>query len=1031
MARVDAQTFNSTPYFDDFDEDNNYVRILFRPEYPVQARELTQIQTIIHDQIRKFGDHIFKDGSPVIGGELTLDTTNVTFIKLLPIFGNEDVELDNFVGRKIVSPNGRSTATVLTSYTSTVAGSFPTLIVKMLSGAFESGQTISTTGVDTSRFQATIATTTNPIGKSSTLSIGEGVFYVDGYFVQVAPSIIPLDPYGTAPNFRIGLEIDDSIVTASQDSTLLDPAVASANFQAPGANRYKFGLRLTKRNLSSSDDLSFFELGRIENGTWTRRTDNAIYNKLEENLARRTFDESGDYTVRNFRATLTANTKDATGNTYIINLTPGKAYVKGFEFETIGATQLLASKARDKQTSTDFDLNIEYGNYLYVANVQSSNQGFFNFALPTVDLHCVNSANVDRYSYGTYSNTKIGTAKVRNFDRESSTSYLLYICDANVQPLTFTTVSATPSTITLPDDYSQYNNAYTNAIVTISSTGDSRLITNYVGSSKVATVTPPFTSVPSGTARIDFSIKDLNSVTYAPSATDFNWNSLTSVHASMDIHPDSKDLTSNTYLTDTNLNTMVFRLGQNYLANGSITNADYYHRKVLRNLTFTSNGQITLSDGGGHLSTGEFFTFGRTNSFVSDTQANTDLIVIVRGNTGSTVYANGSIIDLTTGTTGVFQTNEKSITIYTGAAAAITADIILTVKVDDTQTESVARRRKTVVGNTSNTVLTTSDTPLNGSTVGAPIGASVRIDGSRGHIWFTSAGVIETEPGIPMSLYVPDVLQIIRIYDSGDINYAPNTTNAIDITNHYYLDGGQRDNFYDHASIILKPGYNAPKGQMVVFCKYYDHSAGASSGYFNVDSYPITEYASGAIPIYYSQSGGYYNLRDCVDFRPTRTPGQPSFTYIGSRVQKPSEVMELSYQFYLPRIDKLMLTKDKEFKVVRGISSITPVPPSDAQDAMTLYIINSPAYAANVSEIKLEYVENRRYTMRDIGTLEKRIESLENYTALTQIEALASDTAILYEDNLREKEKYGIVVDTFEGFLTADITSDDFLASIE
>jgi hypothetical protein len=84
MARVDAQTFNSTPYFDDFDEDNNYVRILFRPEYPVQARELTQIQTIIHDQIRKFGDHIFKDGSPVIGGELTLDTTNATYIKLLP-----------------------------------------------------------------------------------------------------------------------------------------------------------------------------------------------------------------------------------------------------------------------------------------------------------------------------------------------------------------------------------------------------------------------------------------------------------------------------------------------------------------------------------------------------------------------------------------------------------------------------------------------------------------------------------------------------------------------------------------------------------------------------------------------------------------------------------------------------------------------------------------------------------------------------------------------------------------------------------
>ena len=122
---------------------------------------------------------------------------------------------------------------------------------------------------------------------------------------------------------------------------------------------------------------------------------------------------------------------------------------------------------------------------------------------------------------------------------------------------------------------------------------------------------------------------------------------------------------------------------------------------------------------------------------------------------------------------------------------------------------------------------------------------------------------------------------------------------------------------------------------------------------------------------------------------------------------------------------------EKEFKIVKGISSIAPIPPADDQNGMTLYIINSPAYAANVAEVKLQYVENKRYTMRDIGSLEKRIENLEMYTSLSQLETVASDTAILYEDNLREKEKYGIIVDTFEGFLTADITSDDFLASIE
>ena len=1022
-------TFTGAPYYDDFDEDNNYVRILFRPEYAVQARELTQLQTIIQDQIKKFGDHIFKDGSPVVGGQLTIDN-NVSYVKLFPTYNNEDIDLDNFVG-KLVIQNSQAEVKrgrVIAAYTSSVPGSSPTLMVKMMRGAFTNNETLRTVGATTYYAQTIL---TGAVGTGTTVSIEEGVFYASGFFVKVLPQTITLDPYGITPSAKIGLQIETDIVDESQDSTLLDPALGASNEGAPGAHRYQFSLRLTTRSLTSTDDSRFFELLRVENGIITKQVKYPIYSELEKTLARRTFDESGDYTVRNFRATLSANTKDATGNTYFINLDPGKAYVKGFEFETVGPTQILHRKARDRQTSNDYDLNIEYGNYLYVANVQSSNQGFFNFALPTVDLHCVNSANVDKYSFGTYANTRIGTAKIRNFDRESATVYKTYICDANVQPLSFTVVSGTSTTITLPTDFSSTDNAYTNVTVTVNSTGDSREIINYVGSTKVATVSTPFTATPSGTARLDFAIKDLDSLAYAPSAADSNWNTIRSVYATMDIHSDSKDATSNTYLTDTNLNTMIFRLGQNYLANGSITNADYYHRKVLTNLTFTSNGQITLSDGGGHLSTGESFTFGRTGSFVSDTQANTDLMVIIRSNAGSTVYSNGSIVDLTTGTSGIYQTNEKSITIYTGTSAAIVADILMTVKVDDTQTETVARRRKTVVGNTSNTVLTATDTPSNGTSVGAPIGASVKIDAVRGHVWFTSAGPIETEPGVPMSLYVPDVVQLIKVFDSGDINYAPNVDNAIDITKHYYLDGGQRDNFYDHASLVLKPGYNAPKGQIVALIKYYDHSAGASSGYFNVDSYPATEYASGAIPIYYGQSGGYYNLRDCVDFRPTRTVGQPSETYFGGKVQKPSEVMELSYQFYLPRIDKLILTKDKEFKIRTGTSAINPIPPADQDDGMTLYLINSPAYAANVAEIALQYVENKRFTMRDIGTLEKRIEALEIYTSLTQIEALASDTAILYEDNLREKEKYGIVVDTFDGFLTADITNDDFLASIE
>ena len=67
--------FNVDPYYDDFDENKDYHRILYKPGNAVQARELTQSQTILQDQIKKFGDHIFQNGSVVTGGQITIQNT--------------------------------------------------------------------------------------------------------------------------------------------------------------------------------------------------------------------------------------------------------------------------------------------------------------------------------------------------------------------------------------------------------------------------------------------------------------------------------------------------------------------------------------------------------------------------------------------------------------------------------------------------------------------------------------------------------------------------------------------------------------------------------------------------------------------------------------------------------------------------------------------------------------------------------------------------------------------------------------------
>ena len=96
--------FNYDPYFDDFDEDKNFMQILFRPGYSVQARELTQLQTILSNQIERFGNHIFKNGSPIIGGKVSLDD-RAYYIILKSQYSGQDIVLEDYLDKTIVSFN--------------------------------------------------------------------------------------------------------------------------------------------------------------------------------------------------------------------------------------------------------------------------------------------------------------------------------------------------------------------------------------------------------------------------------------------------------------------------------------------------------------------------------------------------------------------------------------------------------------------------------------------------------------------------------------------------------------------------------------------------------------------------------------------------------------------------------------------------------------------------------------------------------------------------------------------------------------
>ena len=123
--------FNVDPYYDDFDASKNYHRILFKPGVAVQARELTQSQTILQNQISSFADNIFKQNSPVTGGQVTTNF-NCYYVKLQSTYNNVSIDVTQFDGLLLTNASGSVSAKVLAVVPATGtsgAGDPPTLIV--------------------------------------------------------------------------------------------------------------------------------------------------------------------------------------------------------------------------------------------------------------------------------------------------------------------------------------------------------------------------------------------------------------------------------------------------------------------------------------------------------------------------------------------------------------------------------------------------------------------------------------------------------------------------------------------------------------------------------------------------------------------------------------------------------------------------------------------------------------------------------------------------------------------------------------
>jgi hypothetical protein len=1007
--------FNVNPYYDDFDEAKNFLRLLFKPGYAVQARELTQSQTLLQNQIGRFGNHVFKNGSLVTGGELFIH--NSTYLKVDSDYSGVTVRVSQFDGKTITDATGLKRGEVVVVYDADAGTGDPkTVFVKQVSGtAFVPGDIIRT--VEDSPIFANVST--SGVGTGQLFSVNEGVFYYDNFFIKNSKQTIALSKYSTSANARIGFEVGESIVVYTQDTSLLDPAQDASNFQAPGADRYKIDLVLTSRSLVSTDDTQFIELARVENGTLSYALIYPQYAVLEDTLARRTYDESGNYTVRPFKLALETSSAN-TANTNVI-LSPGKAYVYGYEFETIAPTTITFNKPRTTDSVNNKRLTADYGYYVY------SNTHFGSLpinSLQTVDLHCVSNSTINVATSGTITNTKIGTARIKSiaFDSAANTqnsstyTYRTYLFDVNVGSIAGGNVVASGSNtnyiqIASSQLYSTANSAYTGAkfrIVTGPGAGETpKTITNYNGATQTIQLSEPFVASLLSTSNwsIDFEVNDVKSLSVVSGTTRL---------AAADIDTSSKDLAStynDTFISDSNLEPLLFNLGQNYIAQNTISDFSYSYKRLYASQSFSSSDSPALTVG-----TGETISSATTSSSKAENYQ------IVVTSAGSSPYTVGQIIPANLYTV---DTGTRKITVTSGnnMVANITATI---------DASNPGSKGKTYVS--ANATVQTSG----GTSIFANNGVMLYTANGQTHIM---ANTVYKTPGTVQSLFASDVVELVSVLDyNGNQITVANSIIATDVTSRYTLDSGQRDSFYDHSSIRLRAGSVAPSGPLVV---KFNRFSSSGAGFFTVDSYVGYDY--GSIPSYTTQATGQvYQLRDCLDYRPVRaiptstvTANTVSFdvdsTTTGPKIPENGSDIILDYQYYLPRTDKVILNKDRSFEVLQGNPSLTPVVPNDKDGAMTLYILREPAYVANTSDIEVQYIDNKRYTMRDIGNLDKRIGNLEYYTSLSLLEQNAlnkQDLTILDSTNL-PRFKNGIVVDSFDGTSVADVTNNDYSIAVD
>lgn len=977
---------NVPPFYDDYNEDKQYYRILFRPGTAVQARELTQLQTILQRQISRFGNSVYKDGTIIEGctfsqypgieqvkfkdsnsstfdfGLLTLNYTDIAngHILVSNTTGLRAVVFRAFAGAEsavnfgsyetnrayvMYLNSGNNAGTQVTRFNTTSEQIDVYSPLQSQNGPLTSSNRLG------SIYTLTSNSTVNALGVGYGIHVGPGIIYQKGYFLKSLPvNFVIKENSSNAAGMRVGFDTRESIIKPAADDSLYDNSTGSSNYSAPGAYRLKLTpepVYYDSANTEVTIPDSFLPILDFDGGNGRpviSKEYEPILSTVGKIINQRTFEESGNYSVRPFQIDVSAH--ESNTQSFYYNVSPGIAYVDGQRVEFQSPKKIEVPRAIDTASLTNGVITFNMGNYVKIKDVA----GTFDIdGLQEIQFYSANQQALSlNQSMSSPLGVPVGNANVRGVMYYEGTrgtansTFLLYVY--NIRMRAGATFAANAKSVYVASG--TYGQVFADVVAnTVDGKielfeQDNRLLVYPLGVPGVKRLTSN-TGVNNTTLvyrkTIQGSLSSSGSYTSTASFTiptpDLSYYGGTSSLSELNEQYVNITFAQDTYSANVITNGTFNSVNSTAIV---ISSASAFVPELMgSSLTNEVGVAISNTTGGASI---------HTAKFVSGTTSTSTIVLVPNSNiaqAGTTnirlrkFYKRGTHVNLSGG----------------GNTVAISSD------------------RKTVTLTLTSNVDTSSysmnlQMPISRSTA-LPI-PKVSRENTIIRIDCSTAGTTG-----PWSLGWPDVYQVSNVL----VGSAYSLTNP-DRVDWFELDNGQQDNMYNIAKLRLKPQYNGvltAASRLVVRMNHFTPNASSSASlFFSEDSYPIDDantantnaIATAQVPLYKNDKGIIYDLRNCIDIRPvvantaslvtgvitnsTINPAANSSTFLvtaGAPVAvEPDSNMTYNVEYYPPRRDIVFVNGDGSLSVKRGEPSLDPKLPAINKTGLKIAEIYVPPY---------------------------------------------------------------------------------------